>query len=279
MSVFQTKSLPVDARLTLVAGRGRYPHLLRQRIEENNHTAALVVLDKETDADLPGLFDPARVRSVKVGQIGKLVKCLRELQTTHAILIGQVNPGKLFSGLHPDWRALQLLMSLKERNAHTIFGAIVNEIESAGIEILDARSFLEKDLASTGVMVSSRHPAKAEYVEHGIRIAREVAALDIGQGVVVRKGTVLAVEAYEGTNAMLARAGSFKTGQKIFVKVAKPGHDFRFDVPVFGLRTLEVMREAGVGTVALEAGRTLLLEREEVLRQASKFGIEMLGFS
>ncbi len=185
---------------------------------------------------------------------------------------------RLFKGLHPDLKATKILFSLKRRNAETIFGAIAQEIEALGVTLLDARAFLDDQLASSGSMTGKSFPIERDYLDHGIHIARESARLDIGQGCVVRKGTVLAVEAFEGTDEMLRRAGTFKTDGALFVKTVKARQDFRFDVPCFGLRTLEAMREAKLAAAALEAGKVILLDKPAVLQQARAWGIHLLGF-
>jgi DUF1009 family protein len=193
-------------------------------------------------------------------------------------MAGQITPRRLFKGLHPDLKAATLLLTLKRRNAETIFGAICTEIEALGITLLDARSFLDDQLASAGCMTGRSFPIEDDYVEHGIHIARESARLDIGQGCVVRKGTVLAVEAFEGTDEMLRRAGGFESGEALFVKTVKARQDYRFDVPCFGRKTLETMREAKIGAAALEAGKVIMLEKPAVLAQARDWGISLLGF-
>lgn len=144
--------------------------------------------------------------------------------------------------------------------------------------MLDARSFLDKHIAGPGMMTRSRKPIAPDALEHGIRIAKEIARLDIGQGVVVRRGTVLIVEGFDGTDAMLRRAGEFNTDEKIFVKTVKPEQDYRFDVPVFGLHTLEVMLEANIDSVALEAGNTVMLDKPKVVAEANKHGIRIFGY-
>jgi DUF1009 family protein len=144
--------------------------------------------------------------------------------------------------------------------------------------MLDARSFLDDQIATEGVMTGGKFPIDREYLDHGIHIARECAKLDIGQACVVRKGTVLAVEAFDGTDAMLRRAGAFKADGLLFVKTVKASQDFRFDVPVFGQRTLEVMREAGVQSLAMEAGRAIILDKPDIIAQAKSWGISLLGF-
>jgi DUF1009 family protein len=172
-----------------------------------------------------------------------------------------------------------MLASLKRRNAETIFGAIAHEIEQLRITLLDARSFLDDQLAIDGCMTGRSFPIERDYVDHGIHIARECARLDIGQGCVVRKGTVLAVEAYEGTDEMLRRAGAFKTDSTLFLKTVKASQDYRFDVPCFGHRTLEVMRESGILAAALEARKVIILDRAAVLAQAKSWGISLFGFT
>jgi UDP-2,3-diacylglucosamine hydrolase len=194
-------------------------------------------------------------------------------------MAGQITPRRLFKGLHPDLKATRILFSLKRRNAETIFGAIAREIEALGVTLLDARAFLDDQLAAVGAMTGRKFPIEQEYLDHGVQIARECARLDIGQGCVVRHGTVLAVEAFEGTDEMLRRAGSFKTDGALFVKTVKARQDWRFDVPCFGFRTLEAMREAHITAAALEAGKVIMLEKPKVLEQASAWGISLLGFS
>jgi DUF1009 family protein len=207
-----------------------------------------------------------------------MLDALKDFGAGYALMAGQVKPKRLFHGLVPDLKAAQILFSLKRRNAETIFGAIAAEIEKTGVTLLDARAFIDDQMATPGAMTGVRLPIEEEYLLHGVSIAREIARLDIGQGCVVRKGTVLAVEAFEGTDAMLLRAGSFKTDETLFVKTVKARQDFRFDVPVFGLRTLETMREAGITAGALEAGKVILLDRAAVLKQAQAWQIALHGF-
>jgi DUF1009 family protein len=207
-----------------------------------------------------------------------MLKSLREFDAGYAIMAGQITPRRLFKGLHPDLKAVRILASLKRRNAETIFGAIAIEIEALGVTLLDARAFLDDQLSSPGCMTGRNFPIDRDYLDHGIHIARESARLDIGQGCVVRKGTVLAVEAFEGTDEMLRRAGAFKTDDALFVKTVKPRQDWRFDVPCFGSRTLETMREAHLSAAALETGKVLILDKPAVIEQARAWGISLFGF-
>jgi UDP-2,3-diacylglucosamine hydrolase len=270
-----------DARrpVALIAGQGVYPMLAAAAVRAAGVPLRLVAFEEETKPELVASFPRPDQRLIKVGQIGHMLDALREYEAGYALMAGQITPRRLFKGLHPDLKATRILLSLKRRNAETIFGAIAREIEALGVTLLDARSFLDDQLATAGCMTGRSFPIEPEYMDHGIQIARECARLDIGQGCVVRNGTVLAVEAFEGTDEMLRRAGAFKTGGALFVKTVKPRQDWRFDVPCFGLRTLETMREAQLTAAALEAGKVLILEKPKVIEQARAWGINLLGFA
>ena len=263
----------------LIAGKGRYPILTAERIRAAGIPLRIISFDGETEQALIDSVPPSDHLPVKVGQLGKLLKSLEKLGCGYAIMAGQITPRRLFHGLHPDLKALTALNSLKIKNAESIFGRIASEIEAIGIQMLDARAFLDDQLASEGLMTAGKLKAAPTDIEHGIRIAKGMAELEVGQGVVVRKGTVLAVEAYEGTDPMLKRAGSFKTDGLIFVKTVKRNQNYRFDVPVFGERTLEVMHESGIQTAALQAGSVLILDKSDILKKAKKLKIELFGFS
>ena len=264
--------------IALIAGRGNYPALTAAAIRRTGVPLRLVAMEDETDPALVATFPEGERISINVGQIGRMLSALRDFGAGYALMAGQVKPKRLFHGLSPDLKAAQILLTLKRRNAETIFGAIAAEIGKIGVTLLDARAFLDDQLADAGTMTGRRFPIDPEYLEHGIHIAREIARLDIGQGCVVRKGTVLAVEAFEGTDEMLRRAGTFKTDETLFVKTVKSGQDYRFDVPVFGLRTLEIMHEAGIPAAALPAGSLIILEKPAVIAQAKAWGIALHGF-
>lgn len=281
MSAPLSQFLPPDFSnqpIGLIAGKGDYPVLIAQRFESLGLSVRLVAFEGETQSSLVDSFPSDERAIIKVGQLGKLLKALRKLECGYALMAGQLTPRRLFHGLHPDLKALAILNRLKVRNAETIFGAIASEIEQLGIPLLDARSGLDNQLATVGLMTPGKLQAPSDYLEHGVRIAEGAADLDIGQGCVVRKGTVLAVEAYEGTDPMLQRAGTFKTDGLIFVKTVKRAQDYRFDVPVFGPRTLEVMHRNGIQTAALKAGSVILLDKEQLIAEATRLGIELYGF-
>ncbi len=278
MSRFLPENFDEGKPLALIAGQGQYPILLAQRARAAGIDLRLIELGGETPTELVNDFKPEQRATVKVGQVGKLLKELKKLDAGYAVMVGQVTPGKLFRGLHPDLKAIRMLAGLDRKNAETIFGAIGDEIEHAGVHLLDARVFMDEDLADEGVMVKGKDKIDPQHLEHGIEIARENARLDIGQGVVVSRGTVLAIEAFEGTNAMIERAGSFGAKNSLFVKLGKPEQDTRFDVPVFGLHTLQAMTKAGIGTAALQRGSVLLLDKPKLLSEAKKLRIGIRGF-
>ena len=264
--------------LTLIAGEGAYPILLAARARSAGVSIRLIELGGETSEELINSFPDHERSAVKVGQIGKLLKELKKFNSGYAVMAGQVTPGKLFRGLHPDLKAIRMLAGLDRKNAETIFGAIGNEIEKAGVHLLDARVLMDQDLAEQGLSIKGKEKIEPDHLAHGIEIARENARLDVGQGVVVSQGTVLAVEAFEGTNAMLERAGKFGAKNCLFVKLGKPSQDTRFDVPVFGSKTLQAMRDGGVRNAALEIGSVLVLNKPESIIEAKKLGIGLTGF-
>jgi UDP-2,3-diacylglucosamine hydrolase len=264
--------------VALIAGQGLYPVLVARAIRAANIPLRLIAAEGETTPELVASFPEGERRVLNVGQVGHMLRALEDFGARYALMAGQITPGRLFNGLRPDLTAARLLFSLKRRNAETIFGAVAREIESRGVVLLDARSFIDEHLATAGCMTGRSFPIDREGLGHGIHVARECARLDIGQGCVVRKGTVLAVEAFEGTDEMLRRAGSFKTDHSLFVKTVKSNQDYRFDVPCFGVRTLEVMSEAHILSAALEAGKVILLDRAAVLARAREQGISLFGF-
>ena len=269
-----------DARqpLALIAGRQLYPMLLAQAMRAAGIPLRLVAFEGETADALWDSFPEEERARIKVGQLGHMLKAIKRFGARYSLMAGQIAPGRLFRELTPDLKAIQILATLKERNAESIFGAIAREIAKLDVQLLDARSFMDDQLASPGVMTGGKLRADAEHIAFGVRIAKEIARLDIGQGCVVRKGTVLAVEAFEGTDDMLSRANKYKTDRLIFVKTPKPLQDWRFDVPVFGMKTLETMRASGITTACLEVDGTIILEKERVLTQARSWAIELYGY-
>jgi DUF1009 family protein len=277
-----SRFLPADfdpARpVAVLAGRGLYPQLTVKALRSAGVATRLIAFADETAPELVESFPEGERETIKFAQLGHLLKALRRLEVGAAIMAGQIPPRRLFDEVHLDLKAITLLATLKEHNAASIFGALAGAIEQLGIHMLDARAFLDHELATPGVMTGGRQHVKDETLKFGVRMAKAVAQLDIGQGVVVSGGTVIAVEAFEGTDKMLRRAGEIGSKKPLFVKTSKPKQDFRFDVPVFGRGTIAVMREAGIGAAALEAGATLILEKAAVLEEARQAGIQLLGY-
>lgn len=278
LSQFLPSDFDPKRPIALIAGKGLYPALTTEAVRKANLRLKLIRMEGETEDTLAAQFEKEDIESVKVGQLGKMLKALKKLGVGYVIMAGQVTPGKLFKGMHPDLKALTVLATLKKRNAETIFGAIANEIEKIGIQVLDARSFMDHEMATEGIMSSQKPKTNEDQISFGKGIAQEMARLDVGQGVVVSQGTVIAVEAFEGTNAMLKRAGTLGANNLLFIKTTKAKQDYRFDVPVFGLHTLHVMIEAGIQGAALESGSVIILEKEKVLDIAKKHKIDIIGF-
>lgn len=262
----------------LIAGRGVYPKLVADAARAAGAQIRLLAFEGEATDELYDSFPPEHRARHNVGKMATWLKALQTFGCRYSIAAGQIKPGKLFRGLNPDFKAAALLMKLKRRNADTIFGAIAQEIQNLGIHALDARSFLDDQLATEGPMTKRFEKIDPAYLQHGIEIATEIARLDVGQGVVVRKGTVIAVEAFEGTDPMLRRAGEFQTDQLVFVKTVKRQQDYRFDVPVFGLRTLETMHQSNIRTALLKADSVIIIQKPQVLAAAHHHKIQLLGF-
>jgi UDP-2,3-diacylglucosamine hydrolase len=266
----------VPDALGIIAGNGVYPRLLADAARRAGvkRIVAAAFID-ETDDRLAGKVD--EIHWMRVGQLGKLIASFRNAGVTDAIMSGQIAPKNLFD-LRPDWKTLLLLARLKRRNAESIFAAIGDELGRSNIALLPATSFLEDCLAPNG-LIAGRKLTRREKddVTFGFEIAREISRLDIGQTVIVKNGTVLAVEGFDGTNETIKRGGALGGKDAIMVKVAKPNQDMRFDVPVIGVETMGVAGAAHLRVIAIEAGRTLLLEKEALLRLAEGSNISIVA--
>jgi UDP-2,3-diacylglucosamine hydrolase len=261
----------------LVAGRGRYPMLFAEETRRLGIGPLVVVaMHGETDPALAALAD--QVEWVYVGQLDKTIKAFLKAGVRRVVFAGQIKPGRLFGDLRPDFRVAKLLAFLRERNAESIFGALTREFEKDGVTILPATTHLEAHLASPGVLGRVK-PSSADWqdIELGRRIAITTSSNDIGQTVVVKAGAILAVEAFEGTDKAIIRGGEVGKGDVIVVKVAKPRQDLRFDVPCIGLRTVESLITAKARVLAVETGRTLLLDRPAVLAALDQAKIAVVG--
>src|SRR5256885_14205301 len=268
--------MKIPAALGIIAGNGVYPRLLAD-------SARRVGVKKIIAAAFTGETDPALTQHVdviewmRVGQLSRLLKFFRDQEIHQAIMAGQIAPKNLFD-LRPDWKALLLLGKLKERNAESIFGAIAEELTRIDVELLPATTFLEDCLVPAGLIAGAKLSRREEEdVDLGWKIAKEIARLDIGQTVMVKNGTVVVVEAFEGTNEAIRRGGALAREGAVMVKVAKPNQDMRFDVPVIGVETIRVAAEAKLRVIAGEAGKTLLLERDTIVDLADRSKISIVA--
>ena len=236
-----------------------------------------VAFENETNPDLTKLVDD--IVWLKVGQLSKMIDAFTKRGVTKCVMLGQIAPKNLFD-VRPDMRALGLLMKLKERNAHSIFGAIADELKKEGIDLIEPVPWLRPLMPGGGfVLGTALSEAQKEDAAFGFRIAKEISRLEIGQTVVVKEGTVLAVEGFEGTDACLRRGGELAGGKgAVAVKVAKEKHDLRFDIPCVGARTVEACQAAKISALAFEGGKTLLLERPEAETLAKKYKITLAAW-
>ncbi len=271
-------ALDTPHTLAIIAGNGVYPQAMA-RAARAAGVAKLVVaaFQNETDPALTSLVDS--IEWMRVGQLGKMLGFLEKSGASHAVMSGQIHPKNLFD-LRPDIKALVVLARLKQRNAESIFGAIADEMKAVGVELLPATTYMEQHLAPAGLIAGPKlKPRDEDDLRYGFHIAKESSRLDIGQTVVVKNGTVLAVEAFEGTNAAIARGGELGRKDALMIKVSKPNQDFRFDVPVIGPLTLEAARAAKLRAIGVEAGKTLLLEREKLTALADQHRISIFGIA
>src|SRR6266566_8577429 len=266
----------VPESLGIIAGNGVYPRLLADSARNAGvKKIVAAAFTDETDSALKQHVD--LIEWMRVGQMSRLLNFFREQNIHHAIMAGQIAPKNLFD-LRPDWKALLLLARLKQRNAESIFTAIADELAKVDVDLLSATSFLEDCLAPEGLIAGPKLSSREEEdVALGWKIATEIARFDIGQTIIVKNGTVLAVEAFEGTNDAIKRGGALARKDAVMIKVAKPNQDMRFDVPVIGVETIGIAAEARLRVIAIEAGKTLLLERDAIVDLAERSKISIVG--
>jgi DUF1009 family protein len=249
--------------LGIIAGNGVYPRLLAEAARKAGVKKIIAAaFTNETDPEITQHVD--LTEWMRVGQLNRLLKFFDQNKVHHAIMAGQIAPKNLFD-LRPDWKALLLLGKLKERNAESLFAAIADELARIDVDLLPATTFLEDCLVPAGLIAGAKLSRQEEEdIDLGWKIAKEIARLDIGQTVIVKNGTVVAVEAFEGTNEAISRGGALAREGAVMVKVAKPNQDMRFDAPVIGVETIRVAVEAKLRVIAVEAGKTLLLEPKAI---------------
>ena len=280
-------------RLGLIAGNGRFPFLLLDAARAHGVEVVVAAIKEETDPEMDAraVTDPGvRVYWLSLGELSRLIETFRQEGVTRAVMAGQVKHKQIFSSIRPDWRLAKLLLNLRTRNTDMLLGAVAKVLSDEGIELISSTAYLEPLLARTGLL-TERAPTQEEEQDlaYGRQVAAALAGFDIGQTVVVAGQACVAVEAMEGTDATIERAGallgtleadgeaSTLERRLSVVKVAKPAQDMRFDVPVIGANTIETMRRAGATCLSIEAGRTLIFDLETIRRQAAAAGITIIA--
>jgi DUF1009 family protein len=267
-------------RIGLIAGNGRFPFLVLRGARSLAHDVTVVAIQEEAFPDLEQAARDAGAdfHRVSLGQLGQCIKILKGAGVSQAVMAGQVKHVKIFSGIVPDLTLLSVFARLPARNTDALIAAVADVMRDAGIELLDSTAFLQPLLARPGVL-TDRMPNEQEHEDltFGYRMADAIAALDIGQTIAVKHKAVVAVEAMEGTDEVIGRAGHLAGPGVRVIKVAKPKQDMRFDVPVIGIATIQAMRVAGASALSIDAGRTLVLDGEHVFKSANEAGIAIVG--
>ena len=268
------------SRIGLIAGNGRFPFLVLQGARSLGHDVTVVAVKEEAFPELEAAAGEAGadLHWVSLGHLGKCIKILKGAGVTRAVMAGQVKHVKIFSGIIPDLTLMSALTRLKARNTDALISAVADVMRDEGVELVDSTAFLEPLLAKEGVL-TDRAPSEqeAEDFAFGYQMADAIAALDIGQTIAVKHKAVVAVEAMEGTDEVIGRAGYLAGPGVRIVKVAKPKQDMRFDVPVIGIATIQAMRTAGAVALSVDAGRTLVLDGDHVFVSANEAGIAIVG--
>lgn len=260
----------------MISGNGIYPRTFARAARAAGvERLVAAAFTNETEPSMAAEVD--EMEWFRVGQLSRMIRFFQKQSVDHAVMVGQIAPKNLFD-LRPDLRTLKMLARLPQRNAESIFSAIGEELEGEGITLISATTFLDELMPAAGHVYGPKlKERQLRDADYGFRIAKESSRLDIGQTVVVKNGTVLAVEAFEGTNAALKRGGELGRGKAIMVKVSKPNQDFRFDVPVIGPATVSAAEDAGVSVIAVEAGSTLVLGGDEVERLCRDLGVSVIA--
>lgn len=264
------------SKIGIIAGSGQFPLLFAQAAREQGRQVFIAAHKGESSPELASVADA--ICWVKLGQLGKIIKFFREEGVGEAVLLGAITKTRIFKDVWPDMKGLSLWNRIKVRQDDQILRAVAEALQDEGIQILESTLYLQHLLFPKGVLTRKKPtPEQLEDIRFGWQMAREVGRLDIGQCVVVRDRTVLAVEAIEGTDAAIRRGGSLAKEQAVVVKVKKPGQDFRFDLPAIGTRTIESMEEVKAGVLAVEAGQALLFDGSVVIERADRAGIVVVG--
>jgi UDP-2,3-diacylglucosamine hydrolase len=261
----------------LIAGNGRFPVLALQSARRLGHEVVVLAIQEEASQEVAALA--SQCYWISLGQLGRLIEVLKQEGIHEVIMAGQVKHAKIFSGIRPDWRLVKLLASLPAKNTGGLIGGVARELEAEGIQLRDSTALLKPLLADRGAMTRREPDAReAADIAYGRRVAAALAGFDVGQSVAICERACVALEAMEGTDALLRRAASLVNGRPLtLVKVSNRRKHLLFDVPVAGLETIAVMRETGATALAVDAGRTLLLDRAEMLSRADEADIAIVG--
>lgn len=263
----------------LIAGNGDFPFLVLEGARSRGIEMAVIAIREEASPNLERAAK--RLHWVSLGELSRAIELLHREGVKRAVMAGQVKHNKIFSSIRPDWRLAKLLFSLNTKTTDALIGAVARVLEDEGIELVNSTEFLGSLLPQTGIL-TKRAPDESERadIEYGRHIAQQIAGLDLGQTVVIRDRACVAIEAMEGTDETIERAGRIAGGQRlVVVKVSKPKQDMRFDVPVVGRKTIDVMAQANATALAIDAGRTLLFERDDLIRAANEAGIAIEAFA
>ncbi len=275
----QSSAVPdASAGWGLIAGNGQFPFLVLEAARSQGIEMAVIAIREEASPELEKVA--ARLHWVSLGELSRTLELLHQEGVTRAVMAGQVKHNKIFSSIRPDWKLAKLLLSLPLKNTDSLIGAVARVLESEGVQLVDSTSFLKPLVPAPGVLTRRAPDAReAEDIAYGREIARQIAGLDLGQTVVIRDRACVAVEAMEGTDETIERAARIVDGASlVVVKVSKPRQDMRFDVPVVGLKTVEVMQRCRVTALGMDAGRTLLFDRARVIEAADAAGIAIEAF-
>lgn len=265
-------------RIGIISGKGTLPCLLAEEAKRQGYYVVMVALDPIAD-HLNGCAD--EIKRVNVGKLGRLIKVLKDAGITEAIMAGKVSKSLLYkSNIQPDMRAVKLLFKLKDKKDDTILQTITEELKTEGIQIVETTCFAQELLMPEGVITKTKPTTSIKKdIEFGYKIALEIGRLDIGQTVVVKDRAVMAVEAIEGTDEAIRRGGSLAGSGAVVVKVAKPQQDFRYDVPVVGIETLKTMIQVRASTLAVEAARAIIVQKDEMVKLADRHNISIIGIT
>jgi UDP-2,3-diacylglucosamine hydrolase len=263
-------------KLGLIAGNGKFPFLVLEGARKAGASVAVAAIREETDPEIERFAD--RLTWVGIGQLGKMLRFFKSEGVDKAIMAGQVKHAQIFSSSIPDVRMLKMLLRLPRRNTDALIGAVAGELAAEGIDLIDSTYFLKDQLPQPGPL-TKREPDERERgdIEYGLEVAQEIARLDLGQTIVVRDRACVAIEAMEGTDAVIRRAGELVRGRLTVVKIAKPDQDMRFDVPVVGLPTIETMAKYRATCLCVTADKTLIFDRQEMLKAANKHRIAIIA--